>query len=91
MSNQYFLGGTRTTVIQAVPKIFCLVNGALISLDREVTIQSGTNFLYITGASLLRAFSIKKEFKVRNFCQKKPISRVELLKRHLSSARERKI
>ena len=28
MSNQYYFFGTRTTFIQAAPKIFCRVNGA---------------------------------------------------------------
>ena len=30
MSNQYYFFGTRTTFIQAAPKIFCRVNGALV-------------------------------------------------------------
>ena len=29
MSNQYYFFGTRTTFIQAAPKIFCRVNGVL--------------------------------------------------------------
>ena len=31
MSNHYFFFGTRTTFMRAVPKIFCRVNGALVS------------------------------------------------------------
>ena len=35
MSNEYYFFGTRTTFIQAEPKIFCRVNGALVCRDDD--------------------------------------------------------
>ena len=40
MSNQYYFFGTRTTFIQAVPKIFCRVNGALINSSLVIPADS---------------------------------------------------
>ena len=34
MSNQFYFLGTRTSFIRAAPKIFCRVNGALISNNK---------------------------------------------------------
>ena len=45
MSNQYYFFGARTTFIQAAPKIFCRVNGALFAFNLNPNVQ---NFLILT-------------------------------------------
>ena len=42
MSNQYYFLGTRTTFIQAVPKVSCRVNGALDSIKIKDKFQTVT-------------------------------------------------
>ena len=46
MSNQYYFFGTRTTFIQAAPKIFRRVNGALNFTLNDLcgTLDKNTNF-----------------------------------------------
>ena len=53
MSNQYYCFGTRTTFIQAAPKIFCRVNGALISW-RSYWLKNDQRQLIIKPGSVTR-------------------------------------
>ena len=43
MSNQYYFFGTRTTFIQAAPKIFCRVNGLRVALQSQEPFIKGIN------------------------------------------------
>ena len=55
MSNQYYFLGTRTTFIQAVPKVSCCVNGALDSIKIKDKFQTVTKSW---GWQLLWAWSL---------------------------------
>ena len=73
MSNQYYFFGTRTTFIQATPKIFRRVNGALMTWHKNDSFFEKIAELQNVQAYISKEVSALAAEKLRGFVWEEPL------------------